>query len=31
MIIVSKSHENTSKYMETVTFFQKPEPKVIDP
>ena len=23
--------ENTSKYVDTVTFFQKPEPKVIDP
>ena len=31
-IIVSKSHENTSKYVDTVTFFAKKlEPKVIDP
>ena len=31
-IIVSKSHENTSKYVDTLTlFFQKLEPKVIDP
>ena len=33
-IIVSKSHENTSKYVDTVTFFfwkKKLEPKVIDP
>ena len=29
-IIVSKSHENTSKYVDT-TFFQKLNPKVIDP
>ena len=26
-----RSHENTSKYEDTVTFFQKLEPKVIDP
>ena len=30
-IIVSKSHENTSKYVDTVTFLQKLEAKVIDP
>ena len=31
-IIVSKSHENTSKYVDTLTFFAKKlEPKVIDP
>ena len=31
-IIVSKSHENTLKYVDTVTFFAKKlEPKVIDP
>ena len=31
-IIVSKSHENTSKCVDTMTlFFQKLEPKVIDP
>ena len=30
-IIVSKSHENTSKYVDTVTLFSKLEPKVIDP
>ena len=31
-IIVSKSHENTSKYVDTVAFFAKKlEPKVIDP
>ena len=30
-IIGSKSHENTSKYVETVTFLQKLEAKVIDP
>ena len=31
-IIVSKSHENTWKYVDTVTFFAKKlEPKVIDP
>ena len=32
-IIVSKSHENTSKYVDTVTFLckKKIEPKVIDP
>ena len=30
-IIVSKSHENTSKYVDTVTLFAKLEPKVIDP
>ena len=31
-IIVSKTHGNTSKYVDTVTFFfQKLEPKVIDP
>ena len=28
---LSKSHENTSKYVDTVTFFQKLEPKVISP
>ena len=31
MIIVSKSHENTSKYVDTVNFLLKLEPKVIDP
>ena len=29
-IIVSKFYENTSKYVDTVTFFQKLEPKVFD-
>ena len=28
---MSKSHENTSKYVDTVTLFAKLEPKVIDP
>ena len=28
---MSKSHENTSKYVDTVTFCQNLEPKVIDP
>ena len=28
---LSKSHENMSKYVDTMTFFQKLEPKVIDP
>ena len=30
-IIVTKSHENSSKYVDTVTLFWKLEPKVIDP
>ena len=30
-IIVSKSHKNTSKYVDTMTFFQKLELKVTDP
>ena len=29
-IIVAKSHENTSKYVDTVNLLQKLEPKVID-
>ena len=30
-IIVTKSHENTSKYVDTMTFFQKLKPKVTNP
>ena len=30
-IILSKSHENMSKYVDTVPFFPQLEPKVIDP